>query len=496
MLEKLYQEQNLTRTENGALAYRSTGTDCLDLFSVAGAIRCRSSERITSLFLNAYIENKDLAMKLLFYIRDIHGGLGERRVFRIMLHAAALAFPDSVQKNLLFIPEYGRFDDCLALFGTPCEPQLIEMIRTQLEDDLANMQQQKSISLMAKWLPSVNTSSAATRETAKILLKALHMTEREYRTTLSRLRKHIDILESKLCRNEYDFDYEKLPSKALFQYRHAFLKNDPQRYKAFLASVEKGSATLHTSSLYPYEIIHQCLRLFKSNPEVTEFSENRRVLNATWNSLPDFTDDRNVLVVVDGSASMYSNYYNPDSQCLPITVAVSLAIYFAKRNKGKFHDHFITFSTRPRLVEIKGDDIYEQALYCMNYNEVSNTDLYEVFMLLLLTAIKNNLPQTELPETLYIISDMEFDSGVQHDATVFEDAKEKFEDYGYHLPNVVYWNVDSRNQQCPVKKDEHGTALVSGCTPSVFSMAMHQELTPEAFMVQVLSNERYDKIIA
>ena len=247
---------------------------------------------------------------------------------------------------------------------------------------------------------------------------------------------------------------------------------------------------MNAACIYSYEIIEQCIKP-KQLPE-------RQVLDATWNSLPDYTDNRNAIAVVDGSGSMYGNIGKVPGggSYSPISVAVSLGMYFAERNKGAFHNKFITFSRRPQLIEIKGNDIYEKANYCMSYNEVANTDLYQVFMLLLITAVKNNIPQEELPETIYIISDMEFDKGVDLDQTVFEDAKEKYDDYGYHLPNVVYWNVDSRHQQFPVDMNEKGVALVSGCSPTIFKMAMNQNVTPESFMLETLNDERYRRIVA
>lgn len=184
------------------------------------------------------------------------------------------------------------------------------------------------------------------------------------------------------------------------------------------------------------------------------------------------------------------------SDFLAISVALSLGMFFAQHNTGAFHNRFIAFSTTPQLVEIKGNDIYEQTQYCASYDEVSNTDLNKVFMLLLSTAVKNKLPQEELPEMVYIISDMEFDVGVDADATVFENSKRAFDKYGYRLPNLVYWNVFSRNSQYPVEQDENGVALVSGCSRTVFNMAMSQSTTPMSYMLQVLNGERYKQIVA
>ena len=235
----------------------------------------------------------------------------------------------------------------------------------------------------------------------------------------------------------------------------------------------------------PYEIITPILR-----NRIGE--EERKSINTTWNAQEDFGNDDNVLAIIDGSGSMYS-YTEP----MPATVALSLGIYFAERNQGAFKNHFITFSEKPRLVEIKGNDIVDKVRYCMGYNEVANTNIQKVFELILNTAKKNSIPQDEMPSKLYIISDMEFDCCAEDsELTNFEYAKKLYESAGYKLPEIVFWNVDSRNTQQPVTKNEQGVALVSGCTPRLFSMVASGELNPYVFMLEVIESERYAKIVA
>jgi len=229
---------------------------------------------------------------------------------------------------------------------------------------------------------------------------------------------------------------------------------------------------------------------YYTHEEITE--AERMSADVTWNALEDFSNGENALVVVDGSGSMYMQG-NP----IPATVALSLGVYFAEHNKGTFANHFITFSRRPRLVEIKGKDIYEKIKYCATFNEVANTDIEKVFDLILSTAVKNKTPQSELPSTIYIISDMEFDYCSDNaDLTNFDNAKRAFAKHGYQLPTVVFWNVDSRNQQQPVTMNEQGVVLVSGCSPRVFSMVMSGNLSPYAFMMETLGTERYERITA
>lgn len=484
MLEELKNEANLTLTENGAKTFASTTSDVLDLFATIGALRRASEEDINSRFVRAWAEDRDLAMKLLFYARDVRGGLGERRVFRTVLRMLATSEPASVRKNIQFIGEFGRYDDLLTLIDTPCEGAAMEYIGEKLRADMEDMEAGRPVSLLAKWLPSVNASSAYTRYCAKKVARAVGMSERDYRKALSALRERIAILENYLRERDYTFDYEKQPSKALFKYRKAFDRNDHSRYQTFLKDVASGKAVLHTGTLTPYDIIAPA---FKES--VTE--AERRTMDATWNAQEDFTSGENALVVVDGSGSMYSG------EPLPAAVALSLGIYFGERNTGAFKNHFITFSTHPRLVEIKGEDIFDKVRYCASFNEVSDTNLQAVFQLILTTAVKNKLPQSELPAKLYIITDMEFnycteDAGL----TNFTYAKELFEQYGYSLPRVVFWNVDSRSLQQPVTKNEQGVTLISGCTPRIFSMLANDTLDPYAAMIYILTGERYAPISA
>ena len=214
-------------------------------------------------------------------------------------------------------------------------------------------------------------------------------------------------------------------------------------------------------------------------------------MDITWNALEDFTGDENALVVVDGSGSMYFG-----GTPLPAAVALSLGIYFAEHNHGSFRNHFITFSSSPVLVQIKGRDIVEKVRYCMSFDDCSNTDLEKVFDLILYTAVKHGLPQRELPAKLYIISDMEFDCCSHAEMTNFQSAKKKFEAAGYALPQVVFWNVQSRNRQLPVTRNEQGVCLVSGCSAQIFSMLKSDTLNPYDFMMQVLMAERYARITA
>ena len=483
MLEFLKNESNKTYTENGAVTNRSTGKDCLDLFATIGALRRQNDQVISDRFMRAYAENSDVAMKILFFARDVRGGLGERRVFRSILRWLAVNKRDSLLRNLGYIAEYGRWDDLLVLMDTPCAKEAVTLMKKQFDSDLAALTTGGEVSLLGKWLPSVNASNQVAVFQAKRLAKAFGMKESKYRKELVRLRAHIRILENNLRERDYTFDYAKQPSKAMFKYRRAFLRNDGERYGAFMEKVNKGEATLHTGTLMPYELVERAYDCAE---------EECRSLDITWRSLEDFTTDENALVVADGSGSMYWG-----SKPMPASVAQSLAIYFAEHNKGAFHNYFLTFSMSPRLVEIKGNDFVEKVRYCSTFNECANTDLEAVFELILRTAVKNRVPQAEMPAKLYIISDMEFDYCVRNSSmTNFKNAKASYAAAGYVLPDLVFWNVDSRNEQQPVKENDRGVALVSGCSPRIFSMVMDGELNPYDFMLSVIDTERYAPIAA
>ena len=492
MLKELKQEANLTYTENGAVTNRSTGRDCLDLFATVGALRRATEEDIVTSFLRAYTENADLAMKILFFARDVRGGLGERRVFRTVLVWLAWNEPASLLRNLPHIAEYGRWDDLLVLLDTPCRADAIALLKKQFEADLAALKAKGEVSLLGKWLPSVNASNKATVFQAKQLAQAFGLSDRDYRKALVRLRARIRIIENNLREQDYTFDYAKQPSKAMYKYRRAFIRHDGERYGDFLQRVQEGRASLHTGALLPYELVDPLLRgnnldLLPMLPEA-----ERQALNTTWAALTDFATGENALAVVDTSGSMYWG-----SDPLPASVALSLGLYFAERAKGPYRDHFIEFSAAPQLIEIKGDTFVDRLRYIASFSQVANTNIEAVFELILRTAVKHQLPQSELPEKLYLISDMEFDSCVGNAGiSNFEQAQRRFGKAGYTLPQIVFWNVDSRHCQQPVTVNDRGVALVSGCSPRIFSMAMEGEIDPWAYMLSVVGGERYAMIAA
>ncbi|MCI7768148.1 MAG: DUF2828 family protein [Oscillospiraceae bacterium] len=484
-LNAMKETSNETFTENGGRAYISTHSDCLDLFFKAGAMRNSSEEEIGKAVLRAYAEDPEKTMKIIFFARDVRGGLGERRFFRIAVKHLAFSAPESVIRNIPLFAEYGRFDDLCTLLDTPCEDEAVKLIKAQLDEDIAGMAEGKPVSLLAKWLPSVNASSEETVRNAKRLCDNMGMSEKNYRKSLSALRKYTDITENRLRVMDYTFDYEKQPSGAMFKYKKAFIRNDGERYSEYLQNVSSGKAVLHADTLYPYEIIRRVLT-------DTLSAEEKKALDVTWNSLPDHgASTENAIAVIDGSGSMtWGN--NPR----PIDAALSLGIYFAEHNKGAFSGHFITFSEKPRLVEVKGGDISEKAQYCASFNECANTNLEAVFHLILKTAVSNKVPKSDMPKRLYILSDMQFDMCVEggNSQPLFNIMKKRYALYGYELPEIVFWNLCSRGSAIPVTLSRTGAALVSGFSPAIFDMVKSGNISPMAVMDEIIGRERYSAV--
>lgn len=483
MLNFINNEMNKTLTQNGALTNRTSGSFCLDLFFRVGAMRSADEEEIAAAVNRAYAEDPVKTLKIIFFARDVRGGLGERRFFRTAVKALAAYAPAAVERNAHLFAEYGRYDDLISLLGTQCEGKAVEIIRGRLNEDIESMANGGQVSLLAKWLPSVNTSSASARADARTIAKRLGYTEKQYRQTLSKLRRYTDIIENRLRERDYTFDYEKQPSRAMFKYRQAFLRNDNERYTEYLNAVNSGEATLHAGALFPYDIVRACLE--------DEISEQEKLsLDTTWRNLPAYGENGNAIAVVDGSGSMT---YAPRNSVRPIDAALSLGIYFAEHNKGAFANHFITFSATPRLVEIKGADIVEKTRFCATFNEVANTNLEATFRLILAAAVNNNVDQSEMPERMYIISDMEFDYCVEggNDSTLFDTMKALYAEHGYNLPEVVFWNVNSIQENFPVTMSDTGAALVSGFSPAIFDMMAGGEISPETVMNSIIESERY-----
>lgn len=459
---------NKTTTLNGAETYVSTTSPLLDWFSLGGATR-KNQALTEDLFRKALAENASKAIRILFYLRDVRGGQGERDVFRTGMRILADEYVGLFEAVAPLIADYGRYDDLVRLIDTKSSKAVIKVIKNQLAED----GQSETPSLLAKWLPSENTSSKETRKLAKLVRMGLGITEREYRIMLTELRKLIKIVEHNLSTKDYDgIDYSKLPSQAGMKYKKAFKKHDEKRYAEYIESVAKGEKKINTATLYPYQI-------YKS----VQAGDDVKVLDVMWNNLPDYTQGKNALVVADVSGSMSGD---------PLSVSVSLALYFADKNKGQFKDHFITFSANPVFQQIQGKNIREKMDSIERSQWDMNTDLNKVFAELIRIATTYNTPKDEMPSTIYIISDMEFDSCAG--GTNFEAIKKMFASTKYEMPSIVFWNVNATHKQVPVTKDERGVTMVSGFSASTFSLVVDGK-SPIELMEEVINSERYCKIL-
>jgi len=483
---------NVAFTENGALTNKSTKSDILDWFGAGGALRQRQPQDIINLFTRAFAEDRLTALKILFYFRDIREGQGERNTFRVIANYLGQNYADVVRKNLENIPFYGRFDDLYCLVGTPLEDEVFALIAKQLKADLRNMKAGEPVSLCAKWLKSENTSSKESVRLGRKTREALELTPKRYRKILAALRSHINVLETKMCAGKWnEINFEQVPSKASLNYRKAFGRHDQERYAKYLESVKKGEAKMNASAVFPYEIFRSLVKNFGygTQPSAQEILQ----ADLQWKSMPNWMGENahKGLVIADLSGSMFGH-----NGALPAYVSISLAIYFAERNVGPFKDVWMNFSDTPSFQKLKGSNLYEKWQNMDKQHWGQSTNLQSAFDMILRTAIQNNVSQKDMPEVLYIVSDMEFNVGCPgNNKTNFEIMADKYRNAGYELPRVVWWNVATRNDNFPIRADDSGTALVSGCSPSILkSLLGAVTFDPLSIVYETVNKPRYDRV--
>lgn len=485
---------NFTHTENGALTHKTTESDLLDLFAMGAAYRTRSNEDVIVLFKNAFVENPTYALKCLFYLRDIRGGQGERRFFRVAMKWLATYNTDAALRNLQHIPEFGRWDDLFVFLGTPIENDALNFIKHQLALDV----QCKTPSLLAKWMPSENTSSAKTRQTASAVRKYLGMTSKEYRKVLSALRKRINVLERLMSEGRWDeIEFDKIPSKAGLKYKNAFARHDIERMKSekvvqsYADFAKDETKTVNAKALYPYEVVDKGYKAARKRMDDTD----RLMVNKYWDNLADYFAGKtfNGLAVVDTSASMTWT----GGAAAPINVAISLGMYCAEKAKGPFAGHYVSFSSSPRLVKVEGVDFCDKVRRIQDTNLCQNTNIEATFDMLLSTAIANNCSQEDLPENIIVISDMEFDVGTSYrhnnTKTLMENIRAKWSRYGYRIPHLIYWNVQARQNNIPEDIGCGLVSYVSGMSPSIFETILSGK-TGYDMMMEKLNSARYEVI--
>ena len=503
----MYRAGSEKLTENGAFAYDSTAQGALlDLFSQIGALRPRTEDEIARKFAAAFKEDKLLATKMMFYAGDIRqGGLGERRTFRICLRWMAENHPAIVVKNIHLIPYFNRFDTLFVLVGTECESLMWELIAETLTKDVKAMKASRNgkhvpASLLAKWMPSENTSSAKTRALAAKAIKALRLTPRKYRQMLSALRKHINVTERLMSAGEWGcIDYAKVPSYAMHNYGSAFAKHDHERFDAYLKSVSKGETKINASVLYPYDLVGKYLSSdywyrdgYRSYGDCAVAIREEAVIEAQWKALPNYlSKPMNAVVMADVSGSMM----NPNGR--PMATSIGLAIYFAQHNSGLFHNQYMTFTDNPHFVNIReGASLLENVQQVAKAGVGYSTNLEAAFRAVLSAAVGYGVPVDEMPKTIVVISDMEIDKymrGGRH-WDFLTKMRALYQAHGYTLPKIVLWNVNARNNT--VLSQSEDVIFISGQSASSFK-ALCQNLdgvTAYELMLQVLNGAAYREV--
>lgn len=495
MITDLKNELSNTKqlTENGAVGYMTTGKELLDLNFKTSSLRNKSEDEIFKLFLKAFHEDKLLAIKWLFFMRDAREGMGERRSFRIILNGLGHQHPTIAKELISLVPEYGRWDDLYSLMDGDLTEYVVDFIYQQLQEDCGNYLNKKPISLLAKWLPKESTKKY--KKVYNILLKKFGMTPKKYRRIVSDLRKYLDVVEVKMSANEWNkVNYNSVPSKANLLYKDAFLKHDEERRNEYLENLKNGNENtkINAKVLMPHEIVHNYMDKYEWG-DIDDYDES---LEQLWKALPNYVNSEGFSMFVrDGSYSMTTKIGNTNITCLDISTA--LAIYFSEHCKGEYKDSFITFASKPKVIDLSNcSSLREKIKKCHAEDDCSNTDIYKVFKLILDTAVNNKYTQEQLPKNIVVVSDMEFDNVTTTSdyQTLFETIQAGYLLHGYDLPRLVFWNVCSRTGAIPLKTNKNGVCLVSGFNPTIMDMVLSGELDPYKCLVNKLNSSRYDAV--
>ena len=482
----LRNEETHKRTENGAEAFNTTNSGLVDLFGTIGSLRSRNDDEIARIFANAYNEDALRATKIAFYARDIREGCGERETFRSILKYLAKKHPEALKNNLDLIGVFGRYDDLYSLIGTPLESDMWTAMKKQFEEDLANMKAGHNVSLLAKWVKTPDASSENTRALGIKTAKALGYSVYDFKRKLRELRKHIGVIERYMSAKEWDkITYSEVPSRAMMIYRNAFARNDAERFQAFKDSLIKGETKINASTLYPYDLVEKVLY----------GDEDNTILNAQWDAMPDFVNsENNAIVVADVSGSMTGR---------PMATSIGLAMYFAERNHGDFNGLFMTFSDDPEIQKVKGKTLYEKVCNLEKADWGGSTNFEAIFDKLLDMAIRNNISQDDMVKSIIVVTDMEFNEANYNynygrrtsDWGFYNQMVKKYHDAGYEIPNIVFWNVNARNDTFHSQADVPGVQMVSGQAVATFKYVMKAVgMTAYEMMLEVVDSDRYAAI--
>jgi hypothetical protein len=476
--EAMREENKFTRTENGAVALNTTSNALLDLFGTIGALRDADTNRIETLFAEAYKQDAIFATKIVFYARDIRGGLGERKTFRTLIRYMSEKHPEAIRPNLDLIGVFGRYDDMYELIGTPLESDMWAAMKKQFEEDLKNMNDGNAISLLAKWIKTADASSPATRKLGILTAQKLGYPVYNFKRIVRNMRKQIGVVESLMSAGRWDeIKYSEVPSRAMMIYRKAFMKHDEQRFSDFINKAEKGEVKINASTLFPYDIVEKFMY----------GNESSKVLEAQWKALPDYVEKgTNALIMADVSGSMYGR---------PMATSIGLAIYFAERNTGAYHNLFMTFSGEPETVILKGETLKQKIRNVGKAKWGMNTDLKAAFDRVLEIAEDNHVAPEEMPKAIVVISDMEIDRCGNKDWSFYDKMAAKFAKHGYVIPNIIFWNVNSRHDVFHADSSRKGVQLASGQSVTVFKQILQNlGYNPVEAMENTINSDRYSCI--
>ena len=490
--QAMNEETTHTFTENGAMAKNTSGDKLVDFYSTAGALRQADDNRILRLFDDAYSVDKLLATKILFYARDIRGGLGERKLFRTIIKHMAMYHPEALRPNLDLIGVFGRYDDLYELIGTPLENDMWNVMKQQFNEDLIEEAHGHAISLLAKWIKTPDTSSEQSRKLGCLTAKKLGYSVYDFKRVLRKLRKHIGVVETLMSAGKWDeIKYPEVPSRAMKIYKKAFFKHDEERMQEFTQKALTGEVKINSSTLYPYDIIEEIVQKIGWDFRTRKSSViikpgNHDIAEAQWRQLPNYvTPGAHAIVMADTSGSMEGR---------PFNTAIGLAIYFAERNVGPYKDIFLTFSQVPKYQKLKGQTLVEKLSALDTDGWDSNTNLENAFRLILKTAIDNKVKPEDMPKALIVVSDMEIDSCTYYNSSwsFYDDVRNYYRSYGYEIPNIIFWNVNSRHDIFHADASRKGVQLVGGQSTAVFKQLMENiGKTPYEAMLSVLNDDRY-----
>lgn len=481
-------ESSRSVTENGMIGYATSGDELVDLNFSIPSFRNKSEAEIVRRFQDVYEKYPALSVVWLFYVRDIRGGMGERRFFRACLAYLAKTDPEMYAKIYRFVPSFGRWDDLLVAYKTPAWAITAGYLADILLEDYNRMLKNESVTLCAKWMPSEKDRSSRNREIAQCIMSATNLTPRQYRRMLTALRKTIDIVEAKMsAQNWREINYPAIPSRAAMIYKNAFIRHDNERYSDYLRALAAGESKINSNTLFPHEIIYRYRMLSPWSRGLIQDS----TLEQLWKALPmNFVPKDGTLVVADGSGSMLTTIHGTKAAALD--VANALAILFSEHNSGPYANKYITFSSHPQYVEFPRDATLARKIQiARQHNEISNTNLHKVFLLILHTAVQYGLTQNELPKNILVISDMEFDQATWGETPDMVGIQEMYDRYGYKVPRIIFWNVNSRTNTIPLRQNENGIVLCSGFSQNVLRMVIGDQLDPKQALIDVLMSERY-----